>query len=427
MRYWNEYKASMNVRKDFRDIFVRSSNRYASLDGARALTILLMVLFHVLFGVVTLLKKNASAEPFIENFPQWLNWLWHAQGSDPLFVMCGLLVSLSFFKEFDSRQHIDTFRFYMRRFARLLPLFYLALIIYLPTKNNGWEHLLSNLFFASYYFEGQSTIVPVGWSLDLQMQFYLMLPLFYIYVFYKTPHKVPLIVAMIIAAVAWRMWVTWDSEVYTRPFYDAYYDKSHARALADTLYYGLDMRIGGFFMGMLVAVLYYFHKETISDFLSRHAFLNFLILGIALACIYFSVSVPYHNKAADFYQDFSTDWNFIFLSLTRYTYSWGIAMLVFIVLIPSGPSKVFEAIFGAKIFYPFAQLIYPIYLFHFPFMVVAAVIVMGTTDRYSIVSVAPWQVFAVFGLTALFTCAFAIVLNVFIEKPIIRMVDGKYP
>lgn len=428
MRYFNEYKEALDIKKDFRNIFVpASTKRYGALDGARALTILLMVLFHVLFGVVTLLKKNSSAEPFIENFPQWLNWLWHAQGSDPLFVMCGLLVSLSFFKEFETRNNIDVHRFYMRRFARLLPLFFLALLVYMPTKSHSWDYLLSNLFFVSYYFENQKTIVPVGWSLDLQMQFYLMLPLFYIYIFYKFKYKISLIVGMIIAATAWRMWVTWDSGVHLRPFYEAYWDRDHARMLADTLYYGLDMRIGGFFMGMLVAVLAFYHKQRITEVFSRYPVVNYLVLAVGLVCIYFSVSVPYHNKAAEFYKDFNTDWNFVFLSLTRYGYSLGIGILVFVVLIPTGPSKLFSAIFGSRIFYPFAQLIFPIYLFHFPFMVVAAVLVLGTTDRKSIVSVEVWQVFAVFGVTAVLTCMFATLLHVYIEKPIIRVVDSKYP
>lgn len=426
MRYWSEYKSYLNPKGDFKAIFVRPSARYASLDGARALTILLMVLFHVMFGVVRLLQQNSSEDAFIKNFPEALNWLWHAQGSDPLFVMCGLLVSFSMFKEFEHRKTLAVGTFYKRRLARILPLFFVAILLYLPTDKDNVEYLWSNLLFASNYFESQRTIIPVGWSLDLQMQFYILLPLFYLYIYYKSPYKISLLVGLIIATVLWRMWVTYDHEsLWQRPFYDAYTDKDHARLLGQVLYYDFDMRISSFVMGMLAAALHFYHGARIRNFFQRHSVVNFAVLCTGLALIYFSVSVPFHNKYAEFYQHFEPWKNFVFLSLTRYAYSLGIAILVFMVLNPYGLSKLFERIFRAKFLYPFAQLIYPIYLFHFPFIVLGAVCVFMTTDRHAIVDVAVWQVFAVYAVAVFFTCVFSLLLHVYLEKPIIRMVDDK--
>ncbi|NRB39937.1 MAG: acyltransferase [Pseudomonadales bacterium] len=427
MRYWSDYKETLDPKADFKSIFIRSSKRYASLDGARGLTILLMVLFHVLFGVVRLLHKNSSEDEFIRNFPEWLNWLWHAQGSDPLFVMCGLLVSFSMFKEFDKNQTLQVATFYKRRLARILPLFLLALLIYMPTGSHNLDYLVSNLFFASNYFDSQRTIIPVGWSLDLQMLFYFLLPLFYIYLFYKTRFKITLLVGLILATTVWRMWILYmEPSLYERPFFDAISDKEHAKLLSQTLYYDFDMRIASFLMGMLMAALHHYHGNVIRKVFERYPLVNISVLVTGLAMIYFSVSVPFHNRHAEFYQDFSPFWNFIFLSLARYGYSMGIAILVFMVLNPYGPSKFFERIFRTRLLYPFAQLIFPIYLFHFPFIVVAAVCVLGTTDRHAITDIAVWQIFAVYALTVLFTAAFATVLHVYIEKPIIRMVDKRY-
>jgi peptidoglycan/LPS O-acetylase OafA/YrhL len=331
------------------------------------------------------------------------------------------------FKEFDNTKTLQVSSFYKRRLARILPLFLLALIVYFPTSSHNLDYVVSNLFFASNYFASQRTIVPVGWSLDLQMQFYILLPLFYIYIFYKTPYKISLLVGLIIAVTAWRMWILYmEPSLYERPFYDAIADKDHGRLLSQTLYYDFDMRIGSFIMGMLVAALHHYHGSTIRRIFERYPLINISVLVTALLMIYYSVSVPFHNRHSEFYLDFSPFWNFIFLSLTRYGYSLGIAILVFMVLNPFGPSKFFERIFRSRLLYPFAQLIYPIYLFHFPFMVVAAVCVMGTTDRHSITHVDVWQIFAVYGLTALFAVAFACILHIYIEKPVIRVIDNRY-
>lgn len=426
MSFWSSYKDALNPKQDIKSIFIRPSGRYASLDGARALTILLLILFHVLFGAVRLMDRKGSSDAFIQSFPEWLNWVWHAQGSDPLFVVCGLLVSFSLFKEYERDKGINLMTFYQRRLTRIGPLFLLAILIYLPTDSDNIKYVWSNLFFASNFFESQRTIIPVGWSLDLQMQFYLLLPLFYIYIFYKTPYKISFLVFLIVASSLWRLWVLYQHpSLYERPFYDVYTDKDHARMLAQTLYYDLDMRIGGFIMGMLIAALHFYHAESITRFLQKHVVVNFFVLLTALGLIYISVSVPFHNKHAEYYQHFEPWVNFIFLGLTRYAYSLGIAILIFLVMVPSGASKIFERFFRAKIFYPFAQLIFPMYLFHFPFIIIAAACVYMTTDRELIVTIEVWQVFAIYALTLLFSMIFSLLAHVYIEKPCIILMDRK--
>jgi len=158
--FWFRYKGSINFKADLKSIFFRSHTRHATLDGARAITILLMILFHVLFGIAKILDEKL--EDFITNFPVYLNWMWQAQGSDPLFVMCGLLVSYTIYREFDKNQSLNIARFYKRRLLRIYPLFLLALLIFLPTNSKHSGYLLSNLVFSSNFFEGQKPIIPVG-------------------------------------------------------------------------------------------------------------------------------------------------------------------------------------------------------------------------------------------------------------------------
>ncbi len=76
--FWSRYRQSIQFKSDLKEVFFRPHKRYATLDGARAITILLLVLFHVLYGVVKILDENLDA--FFEAFPKYLNWMWQTQG-----------------------------------------------------------------------------------------------------------------------------------------------------------------------------------------------------------------------------------------------------------------------------------------------------------------------------------------------------------
>ena len=119
----------------------------------------------MLFGIVILLKKNGIeyVEPFITEFPRYLGWLWQSQGSDPLFILCGLLVSTALFREYEKNQRLAIGEFYMRRLMRVLPLFLLAVLLLLPSDADNLGFLWSNLLFISNQVPHHRPIVPVGW------------------------------------------------------------------------------------------------------------------------------------------------------------------------------------------------------------------------------------------------------------------------
>ena len=120
--FWSRYKRAIDFKRDLKDLYIRPTTRYATLDGARAITILLMVLFHVMFGIVMLFHGDfQKIDYFISHFPHYLRWMWQVQGSDPLFVMCGLLVAYTLFREYKKDGSIQILRFYKRRLMRILP------------------------------------------------------------------------------------------------------------------------------------------------------------------------------------------------------------------------------------------------------------------------------------------------------------------
>lgn len=417
--FWARYKQTINFKSDLKSIFIRSNKNYATLDGARAITILLMVLFHVLFGIGKLLGEKV--DKFIAELPGYLSWIWQAQGSDPLFVVCGLLVSYTLFREYDKSNSIDILRFYKRRMMRIYPLFILAILLFLPTNERYPGYILSNLTFIANYFETEGQIVPVGWSLEVQMQFYFLLP-FICLLMYAVRWRLLLLVSLCIGAVGYRYWLVLNyPHLFETPFYEIIYDSEFPRVLADKLYYDLDARIGAFFMGMLVAYLHHYYGRVITTFFKSNPAVNLFILSLAIYIIVWSFSFPLINKDDDFYKPFNADANILFLAFNRYSYSFGLSVLLLIALCPANFGRIVKWFLSWPIWHPFAQLIYSIYLFHFIFIVVGAAIAFGTLDKETITSVSPLQVLAVYLWALFLTTLFSVFAHIYIEKPFLKI------
>ena len=137
--------------------------------------------------------------------------------------------------------------------------------------------------------------------------------------------------------------------------------------------------------------------------------------------IYWSFSFPLLNKTADFYSPFSAEANKWFLVINRYTYSFALSVLLLLALCPAGISKSVKWFLSWPIWHPFAQLIYPIYLFHFIFTVFGAAITYGTTDKSEITAATVIQVFSIYGWTVLFTLIFASLMHIYVEKPFLAL------
>ncbi|MEX1032753.1 MAG: acyltransferase [Cellvibrionaceae bacterium] len=420
--FWARYKEAVNVKADLRDVFIRPHARYATLDGVRAITVLLMVLFHVLFGIVVLFGDNFERlDAFITSFPRYLGWMWQSQGSDPLFLLCGLLVSYTLFREYDKTSDLQIMRFYKRRLMRILPVFLLALLIYLPTDKDNIGHLWSNLVFMSNYIPGERHVIPVGWSLDVQMHFYFLLP-FLVLLMYRIPWRISFLVGLVLASFAWRYYiVARNPEIYGSPFYRIIYDGEYGSLLADQLYYDLDVRIGAFLLGMLVAYLHHYHGERIKGYLGRHLLINSALVIAGMTMIAASLSLPIENRYADFYDNFNPQFQLLFLAFDRYVYTLGLSLLVLLALCPVGLGRWVDWVLSWRIWHPVAQLIFPIYLFHFVFIVIAAVLTFWTVDRDAIVTVATYQVFLMFFITVVLTMAFSALVHVYLEKPFLTM------
>ena len=165
---------------------VTSSGRFIpEIDGFRFIAIASVFLFH-LTGQMSVKSKHFTPADASQD---WLAALTsHGDHGVPLFfVISGFILGLPF-----AAQHLAGGRpvnirdFYLRRVTRLEPPYILALLLLAATivllKLDTLRHLLPHLFFSVFYlhnvaFGQMSTVDPVAWSLEVEIQFYLLAPL----------------------------------------------------------------------------------------------------------------------------------------------------------------------------------------------------------------------------------------------------------
>lgn len=163
------------------------NRRLPELDGVRGLAILLVLLWHYLQN-----QLHPAAGSTLADLKQALVFTW--SGVDLFFVLSGFLIAGILM---DQRGSPHYFRaFYVRRVCRIFPLYYLNLLVFVlflaspagsdpllaPLSGDHsvplWSYLvfLQNLFMGEHNSAGYGWL-SVTWSLAVEEQFYLFLPL----------------------------------------------------------------------------------------------------------------------------------------------------------------------------------------------------------------------------------------------------------
>ncbi|HYW77826.1 MAG TPA: acyltransferase [Gammaproteobacteria bacterium] len=149
------------------------SGRIASLDGFRAISILM-----VLFGH---LSSTRSFPVSLETYKNTAGDLAHL-GVLVFFVISGFLITSLLMSEREKTGTISLKKFYLRRVLRIFPAFYALILALIVANLMGWISLSGHdLAYALTYTVNYdpSGSWPIGhlWSLSIEEQFYLLWPL----------------------------------------------------------------------------------------------------------------------------------------------------------------------------------------------------------------------------------------------------------
>ncbi len=191
-----------------------SHTHIAELDGVRAIAVWMVIISHLYWGY------KYPPDTF-DHMPKVIyeilghGWL----GVDLFFVLSGFLITGILL---DSKGRENYFRtFYGRRVLRIMPIFFICIVVMSIFYGHAAYFLLS-LFFLANFAEGLGVPTPHGpgvfWSLCIEEHFYLLWPFL---VRYLTRPRLALLALLIVALTpALRWWavtrgMSIDMEVYS--------------------------------------------------------------------------------------------------------------------------------------------------------------------------------------------------------------------
>ncbi len=166
------------------------------IDGLRFIAIISVLLFHI---AAELKLRSGSPLPVQ---PRYL-WLQDAldrgdRGVALFFVISGTILALPFARHaLAAGRQVSLRKYYLRRLTRLEPPYILALCLFAlmifvyqrgRLEPGFWPHALASLFYLHAPIYGtMSNLNPVTWSLEVEVQFYILAPLFML--FFRIPGK----------------------------------------------------------------------------------------------------------------------------------------------------------------------------------------------------------------------------------------------
>jgi peptidoglycan/LPS O-acetylase OafA/YrhL len=162
-----------------------SGNFIGEIDGLRFIAIGFVVLFHLVVGL-------GIKAPLSYTKPQSFNWLslialqgFH--GVELFFIISGFILAYPFASHFlKDKPKVNLKQYFLRRLTRLEPPYMLCMLIIFMSfvffKDKNFATLLphltaSLLYLHNFIFGTESTINNVAWSLEIEIQFYLLVPI----------------------------------------------------------------------------------------------------------------------------------------------------------------------------------------------------------------------------------------------------------
>ncbi len=400
-------------------------NRHV-IDGVRAVGILLVVLFHTVLGLSQLLPE-AGLDDFIATFPSTLNIAWQALGSEIIFFGSGFLLSYLLFKEHVANGKLDLHDFFVRRISRILPLYFVALLLYAAADefDVDLDQLLLNLLFVSKIF-GESTIIPVGWSLELMMQMYVLLPFLVMWVM-RTRFPVFVMTTLVVLSIAARaVALLAEPGAAEVPLYAFLHGADVPDVMAD-LYHLTWFRATPFLLGLLFAWLTIFRGRASRATLGHTGLAHALILG-GLALVAVAGSLPLQDEHSFLYNPalgaifWITFWTF-----QRFALVLGICLMLMPCFYAThGLPLACARVLAWKPWGHVSRNIYSVYLFHQAFLIPGAALAFWTTDADDVTTAATWQALVIFAVGAVLSVLFARLMTRWVELPSQRFLRDRW-
>jgi len=158
------------------------------IDGLRFLAIISVVIFHLRTNLLRTTPFKLSLGDFSQTIFDFISN--GGFGVNVFFGISGFILAIPFAKQhLESGRTVNLKSYYLRRLTRLEPPYIITMTIFLFAivlmQNKSFHDMLPNYFasliYSHFFIYGEwSVINPVAWSLETEVQFYLLAPLFFL-------------------------------------------------------------------------------------------------------------------------------------------------------------------------------------------------------------------------------------------------------
>ncbi len=438
-----DLKSPFSVRRNLRALFIRPDHHVGSVDGFRAFAILTIFAYHWLWSAQLFIAD--TYEQYLE-YPLYLKWLERGETSvDLFFVVSGFLIGSMLFQEYANHRRLNLKRFFVRRFWRLMPVYWFALglsvfglmiepgpdhVFGTPVKNNI-EYVWANLLYVNNFLDPRDQFFGHAWSLAVEEQFYFIFPFMLLGFFKFKLHHHPWKTTW--AIVGLYCLVRGGAQVYAlntmvdacgSPWAQslAELEKNHLTSFVRELNYCLGLyqwdyvydnmytKFITLFAGVWASYQHVMNRDKLVRFFNR-ALLPQVLAVCAAACFVLGFIDLFIIRDPALLRVFRS-----FLSQTLF--SSGAAYIILFCIYGRGRfAECVNKVLSARILYPIAQLAYSVYLFHI--VVIMGVYQLLLAQNAGLTLTELIQIAAL--PTLVLSFAFATFTYVFIERPFMNI------
>ncbi len=392
----------------------------AALDGVRAIACLSVIEYHVHYLItssfnLTLMMGQLGSSILMAGW----------SGVTLFFVLSGFLLFLPYAKHLLFEEQRPSARtFYGRRALRILPGYYLALVLLIVLAHPQyfqWDHLESLSLFLTFLMDAPSSYQQINgpfWSLAVEWQYYLLLPLiaqgFSLVVRYGTSPRQRFwrLLTCLVGMIIWGVATRYVGNYYTlHPAETLLVPRSILNVILLITYGSSGKYLEDFAIGMLCCTVYIFtrstdHDNAIRPYLSRYS-TWFWGTGILLLLLMSSWSTDVFQLI--FLKPFIGAHSF----LTEFGFASGFGLCIMAILFGSPGLKL---LFEWQPLRWVGSISFSLYLWHLPILLFFRDnIINKLTDYFPTTYLLYWA------CVALVIIPFAYLLYRFVEMPWMRL------
>ncbi len=403
------------------EIFHRPALNLAPIDGIRALSMLGVLLYHIFF-LTRIFIKPEQFQQLVQETPWYLGWVWNLDYTvDAFFVISGYLIASLLFREHRKTGAIDLKRFYWRRYLRLTPAYFAFIGLYMLLTPRAEPNIWANLLYVNNFITLPEMSIPWTWTLAVEEQFYLIFPLLLLGLVLKSSRPLLILCGLLLLAMGIATLTVMQHDLmWNKPFVETFFVPDQFVQYYDRYYVNLHTRFGPFISGAIAAYLMQYHSAAIARLRDNKLVFN----GISLLALAVLVWILGFNPYVGEQSLLASRWH---LSNDRNLFGIALSWIILATLGNAGVLLPLQKFLSWKVWYPFAQLSYSMYLLHYAIVMQVVINVLANLKLMGLVEPGVtfpylWLIPAYF-VALIITVPLAMIQYVLVEKPFIHLRD----